>query len=214
MQDRALWLENYRLQIQYECSCVRGSGKYLWLIFSSDLKSATHCKEADSKANRMLRLISRTIKHKSPTVSLYLCKSLVRSHLQDCCSTVCNPHYNKDKLLLKRAEHRPFTHLKSLPYEDRLSHLGLWSLEERRNRADLIEVFKMVKGLSVYHWSLFLHRANDSTTIGTQLETNEEELLQRYTPLLKLISRPAEGRRLSWPGWLSEILRWFPAQKR
>ena len=24
-----------------------------------------------------------------------------------------------------------------------------------------------------------------------------------------LIFRPAKGRRLSWPGWLGEILRWF-----
>ena len=29
------------------------------------------------------------------------------------------------------------------------------------------------------------------------------------TLCLVLISRSAEGRRLSWPGWLSEILRWF-----
>jgi len=81
--------------------------------------------------------------------------------------------------LLERVQHRftrLFTHLRSLPYEDRLSHLGLWSLEERRNRADLIEVFKMVKELSSNHWSLFFHRANDSTK-GTQLETIEEELL-------------------------------------
>jgi len=26
---------------------------------------------------------------------------------------------------------------------------------------------------------------------------------------LVLISHPAEGRRLSWPGWLGEILRWW-----
>jgi len=26
---------------------------------------------------------------------------------------------------------------------------------------------------------------------------------------LALISSPTEGRRLSWPGWLGEILRWF-----
>ena len=26
---------------------------------------------------------------------------------------------------------------------------------------------------------------------------------------LLIIFRPAEGRRLSWPGWLCEILRWF-----
>ena len=33
--------------------------------------------------------------------------------------------------------------LKGLPYADRLRALGLWSLEERRNRAELLEVFKM-----------------------------------------------------------------------
>jgi len=28
-----------------------------------------------------------------------------------------------------------------------------------------------------------------------------------------LISRSAEGRRLSWPGWLGEILSWFARPK-
>jgi len=142
--------------------------KDLGVTFSSDLKSATHCKEVYSKANRILGLISRTIQYKSPTVLINLYKSLVRPHL-DYCSMVWSPHYNKDKLLLERVQHRftrLFTHLRSLPYEDRLSHLGLWSLEERRNRADLIEVFKTVKGLSSNHWSLFFQRANDSITRG------------------------------------------------
>ena len=31
---------------------------------------------------------------------------------------------------------------------------------------------------------------------------------------LVLISRPAEGRRLSWPRWLGEILRWFIHRRR
>jgi len=35
-----------------------------------------------------------------------------------------------------------------LPYGERLQQLGLWSLEERRNKADIIEVFKMAKGWS------------------------------------------------------------------
>jgi len=35
-----------------------------------------------------------------------------------------------------------------LPYCERLERLGLWSLEERRNRSDIIEVFKMAKGWS------------------------------------------------------------------
>jgi len=33
-------------------------------------------------------------------------------------------------------------------YENRLQSLKLWSLEERRNRQDLIEVFKMAKGMA------------------------------------------------------------------
>ena len=33
-----------------------------------------------------------------------------------------------------------------MPYEERLWKLGLWTLEERRNRSDLIEVFKMFSG--------------------------------------------------------------------
>ena len=40
------------------------------------------------------------------------------------------------------------TSIKSLQYEARLQKLGLWTLEERRNRADLIEVFKMAHGFS------------------------------------------------------------------
>jgi len=31
------------------------------------------------------------------------------------------------------------------PYEGRLNQLGLWSLQEHRNIAELMEIFKMVK---------------------------------------------------------------------
>jgi len=37
--------------------------------------------------------------------------------------------------------------LKALSYPERLSRLNLWSLEERRVRADLLEVYKIVHGL-------------------------------------------------------------------
>jgi len=126
------------------------SEKDLGVVFSSDMKVALHCRDSYSKANRILGLISRTITYKNPTILLNLYKSLVRPHL-DYCSPVWNPHYSKDIHLLERVQHR-FTHLfselRSLPYEERLRQLGLWSLEERRNRTDLIELFKLVKGIS------------------------------------------------------------------
>jgi len=61
------------------------------------------------------------------------------------------------------------------PYEARLSELGLWSLEERRNRADILEVFKMVKQLSYVPWNRFFKRAEDCYP-WTVLETGERKL--------------------------------------
>ena len=142
--------------------------KDLGVTFTSDLKATVHCKDVYSKANRMLGLLSRTIKYKNPAVLTTLYKSMVRPHLEYC-STIWNPHYNKDKLLLERVQHRftrIFPHLRSLPYESRLRQLGLWTLEERRSRADLIELFKIVKGLSSIHWSHFFKKAEDTSTRG------------------------------------------------
>ena len=38
--------------------------------------------------------------------------------------------------------------MKGKAHEERLQKLNLWSLEERRNRQNLIEVFKICKGFS------------------------------------------------------------------
>ena len=52
-------------------------------------------------------------------------------------------------------------------YLDRLKKLNLWTMEERRNRADLVEVFKMYKGLTSVHFeSLFTLDCNNKGTCG------------------------------------------------
>jgi len=45
--------------------------------------------------------------------------------------------------------------IKEFPYEVRLKKLGLWTLEDRHIRADLIEVFKIIDGLSTVNFSTF-----------------------------------------------------------
>jgi len=75
---------------------------------------------------------------------------LVRPHLEFCVSA-WSLYYKKDKELLERVQHRftrMFPDLRTLSYADRLQSIGLWSLEERRNRSDLLEVFRMYKGWS------------------------------------------------------------------
>ena len=83
-------------------------------------------------------------------MSLY--KTLVRPHVEYCVSA-WNPHYIKDKKLIEKVQRR-FTKMinnmegKTYDEIERLQCLKLWTLEETRNRQDVIEVFKICNGLS------------------------------------------------------------------
>jgi len=51
-----------------------------------------------------------------------------------------------------------------LNYKERLKELGIWSLEERRNRADLLEVFRMKSGLSAISFHEFFEADKQQKT--------------------------------------------------
>jgi len=46
--------------------------------------------------------------------------------------------------------------MKELPYTQRLRKLGIWSLEARRYRSDLIEAYKMLHGKSAVNFNSFI----------------------------------------------------------
>ena len=75
----------------------------------------------------------------------------------------------KDKELLEKVQRR-FTRmipgLKDVPYNERLQILGLWSLEERRIRSDLIEVYKMIHKLSNVNFEIFFEFDTSRNTRG------------------------------------------------
>ena len=96
---------------------------------------------------------------------LILYKTLVSPHVEYC-SSVWNPYYSKDKELLEKFQHR-YTKMIINMQEERLRCLGLWTLEERRNRQDLIDVFKMFRGFSkVSLQELFMLDVNSKGTRG------------------------------------------------
>ena len=126
----------------------------------------------------MLGMIKKTISYKTPEIMVRLYKALVRPHLEYCVS-VWSPHYTKDKDLLERLQHRFTRRIKEVrdkEYLDRLKKLNLWTLEERRNRVDLIELFKCIKGLQRFISSRSfvrsLLRAGVQPTLDPSAETS------------------------------------------
>lgn len=88
------------------------------------------------------------ISYISPETFNILFRCYVRPHLEFAVQA-WSPHLRKDKDKLERVQRRAtklIPEYKNLPYEERLIRLNL-PLENRRVRGDLIETFKIIKGL-------------------------------------------------------------------
>ena len=60
--------------------------------------------------------------------------------------------------------------LERVPYEERLKRLGLFSLEKRRLRGDMIEVYKSMSGVERVHKEKFFISSHNRRTRGHQMK--------------------------------------------
>ena len=122
--------------------------KDLGVIISDSFKVSKQCAKAANKGNQILGLIKRTFISKGKNVILNLYKALVRPHLEYCVQA-WRPHLVKDINIIEKVQRRVtrmIVECRGKTYDKRLELLGLTTLENRRFRADMLEVFKILKG--------------------------------------------------------------------
>jgi len=112
------------------------------------LDMSHHCAFAAQKVTCILGCIKRSMASRLREVILPPYCALGRPHLESCIQ-LWSPQHKKDTELLQRVWRRATKVIRGLEhvsYDERLRDLGLFSLEKRRLRGDLIAAFQSLKG--------------------------------------------------------------------
>jgi ribonuclease P/MRP protein subunit RPP40 len=131
--------------------------KDLDVVITKDFKAGNQCGHAVKKAKRMLGTIKRNFTDRSRMTIVALYKSLVRPHLEYCIQA-WRPHLSKDIQLVERVQRRAtkmVEDIKHLSYNERMTQLGLSKLETRQIKGDVIETFKILKGIDSIDYNKF-----------------------------------------------------------
>ena len=165
--------------------------KDLGVITDTKLKFDSHISSKINKANRNLGIINRSFTYMDKSMFLNLYKTMVRPHLEYA-SPVWSPFLRKQQVAIENVQRRTtrlLMNISHLSCKDRLIYLGLPSLECRRKRADMLQVFKILHNYDRVSNKDLLKSSNYSRTRGHNLKLQNQSNLKfvRIASALELL---------------------------
>ncbi len=130
----------------------------VWI--SNSLKPSVQCQKAASRASSVLGQMSRAVSYRDRVTWIKLYKQYVRPHLEYCVQA-WSPWLEQDKKILEKVQEKAVKMVSGLQgnsYEARLKELKLQSLEDRRERGDMIQVWKILSNYDNVNAETFFHK--------------------------------------------------------